>query len=173
MKLLLISLVLLLAQANVWADSVVGIIPQPLSVMKSEGCFTINEGTSLVFDKKLDKAASYLLDYLPMKIQRGKKSNSIRLVLDKKMAKEEYSLKVHSNGIEIRGGEYAGVFNGIQSLLQLLPSEVYTKNGNLPIEVPLVEIKDAPQYSYRGLLLDVARTFQPVDEVKRVIDYMA
>ena len=173
MKLLLISLVLLLAQANVWADSVVGIIPQPLSVMKSEGCFTINGGTSLVFDKKLDKAASYLLDYLPMKIQRGKKSNSIRLVLDKKMAKEEYSLKVHSKGIEIRGGEYAGVFNGIQSLLQLLPSEIYAKNGNLPIEVPLVEIKDAPQYSYRGLLLDVARTFQPVDEVKRVIDYMA
>ena len=173
MKLLLISLVLLLAQANVWADSVVGIIPQPLSVMKGEGCFTINEGTSLVFDKKLDKAASYLLDYLPMQIQRGKKTNSIRLILDKKMAKEEYSLKVHSKGIEIRGGEYAGVFNGIQSLLQLLPSEVYTKNGNLPIEVPLVEIKDAPQYSYRGLLLDVARTFQPVDEVKRVIDYMA
>ena len=173
MKLLLISLVLLLAQANVWADSVVGIIPQPLSVMKGEGCFTINEGTSLVFDKKLDKAASYLLDYLPMKIQRGKKSNSIRLVLDKKMAKEEYSLKVHSKGIEIRGGEYAGVFNGIQSLLQLLPSEIYAKNGNLPIEVPFVEIKDAPQYSYRGLLLDVARTFQPVDEVKRVIDYMA
>ena len=173
MKLLLISLVLLLAQANVWADSVVGIIPQPFSVMKREGCFIINEGTSLVFDKKLDKAASYLLDYLPMQIQRGKKTNSIRLILDKKMAKEEYSLKVHSKGIEIRGGEYAGVFNGIQSLLQLLPSEVYTKNGNLPIEVPLVEIKDAPQYSYRGLLLDVARTFQPVDEVKRVIDYMA
>ena len=173
MKLLLISLVLLLAQANVWADSVVSIIPQPLSVMKGEGYFTINEGTSLVFDKKLDKAASYLLDYLPMQIQKGKKSNSIRLILDKKMAKEEYSLKVHSKGIEIRGGEYAGVFNGIQSLLQLLPSEVYTKNGNLPIEVPLVEIKDAPQYSYRGLLLDVARTFQPVDEVKRVIDYMA
>ena len=173
MKLLLISLMLLLTQANVWADSVVGIIPQPLSVMKSEGCFTINGGTSLVFDKKLDKAASYLLDYLPMQIQRGKKSNSIRLVLDKKMAKEEYSLKVHSKGIEIRGGEYAGVFNGIQSLLQLLPSEIYGKNGNLPIEVPFVEIKDAPQYSYRGLLLDVARTFQPVDEVKRVIDYMA
>lgn len=173
MKLLLISLVLLLAQTNAWADSVVSIIPQPLSVMKGEGCFTINEGTSLVFDKKLDKAASYLLDYLPMQIQRGKKSNSIRLILDKKMAKEEYSLKVNSKGIEIRGGEYAGVFNGIQSLLQLLPSEVYTKNGNLPIEVPLVEIKDAPQYSYRGLLLDVARTFQPVDEVKRVIDYMA
>ena len=64
MKLLVISLVLLLAQINVWADNVVGIIPQPVSVVESEGCFTINDKTSLVFDKKLDKAASYLQETL-------------------------------------------------------------------------------------------------------------
>ena len=172
MKLLLISLFLVLTQISAWADNA-GIIPRPLSVVKSEGCFTIDESTSLVFNKKLDKAASYLLDYLPLQTKKGKKNNSIRLTLDKKMAKEEYSLRIHSRGIEIRGGEYAGVFNGIQSLLQLLPAEVYGKKAAYPIEVPLVEIKDAPQYTYRGLLLDVARTFQPVEEVKRVIDYMA
>ena len=173
MKFLVISLVMLLAQINVWADNVVGIIPQPISVVESEGCFIINESTSLVFDKKLNKAASYLQGYLPLKIKKGKKSNVIRLSLEKKMANEEYSLQVDSKGIEIRGGSYAGVFNGIQSLLQLLPPEIYAKKVDFPIEVPFIEIKDAPQYSYRGLLLDVARTFQPVDEVKRVIDYMA
>ena len=172
MKLLLISLFLVLTQISAWADNA-GIIPRPLSVVKSEGCFTIDESTSLVFNKKLDKAASYLLDYLPLQTKKGKKNNSIRLTLDKKMAKEEYSLRIHSRGIEIRGGEYAGVFNGIQSLLQLLPAEVYAKKLTYPVEVPLVDIKDAPQYTYRGLLLDVARTFQPVEEVKRVIDYMA
>ena len=172
MKLLLISLFLVLTQFSAWADNA-GIIPRPLSVVKSEGCFTIDESTSLVFNKKLDKAASYLLDYLPLQTKKGKKNNSIRLTLDKKMAKEEYSLRIHSRGIEIRGGEYAGVFNGIQSLLQLLPAEVYAKKLTYPVEVPLVDIKDAPQYTYRGLLLDVARTFQPVEEVKRVIDYMA
>ena len=172
MKLLLISLFLVLTQISAWADNA-GIIPKPLSVVKSEGCFTIDESTSLVFNKKLDKAASYLLDYLPLQTKKGKKNNSIRLTLDKKMAKEEYSLRIHSRGIEIRGGEYAGVFNGIQSLLQLLPAEVYSKKLTYPVEVPLVDIKDAPQYTYRGLLLDVARTFQPVEEVKRVIDYMA
>ena len=67
MKLLVISLVMLLAQINVWADNVVGIIPQPISVVESEGCFIINESTSLVFDRKLNKAASYLQDYLPLK----------------------------------------------------------------------------------------------------------
>lgn len=173
MKFLLLLSVLLLAQVNAWSDNVIGIIPQPLSMVKNEGCFTINEGTSLVFDKRLNKAASYLSEYLPLQIKKGKKSNSIRLSLDKKMAAEEYSLRIHAKGIEIRGGEYAGVFNGIQSLLQLLSPEIYAKKINFPTEVPLVEIKDAPQYSYRGLLLDVARTFQPVNEVKRVIDYMA
>ena len=172
MKLLLISLFLVLTQISAWADNA-GIIPKPLSVVKSEGYFTIDESTSLVFNKKLDKAASYLLDYLPLQTKKGKKNNSIRLTLDKKMAKEEYSLRIYSRGIEIRGGEYAGVFNGIQSLLQLLPAEVYAKKLTYPVEVPLVDIKDAPQYTYRGLLLDVARTFQPVEEVKRVIDYMA
>ena len=150
MKLLVISLILLLAQINVCAESVVGIIPQPISVVESEGCFTINEKTFLVFDKKLDKAALYLQDYLPLKIKKGKKSNVIRLSLEKKMANEEYSLQVYSKGIEIRGGSYAGVFNGIQSLLQLLPSEIYAKKVDFPIEIPFVEIKDAPQYSYRG-----------------------
>ena len=139
MKLLLISLFLVLTQISAWADNA-GIIPRPLSVVKSEGCFTIDESTSLVFNKKLDKAASYLLDYLPLQTKKGKKNNSIRLTLDKKMAKEEYSLRIHSRGIEIRGGEYAGVFNGIQSLLQLLPAEVYAKKLTYPVEVPLVDI---------------------------------
>ena len=53
MKLLLITLFLVLTQISAWADDT-GIIPRPLSFVKSEGCFTINESTSLVFDKKLD-----------------------------------------------------------------------------------------------------------------------
>ena len=88
MKLLLISLFLVLTQISAWADNA-GIIPRPLSVVKSEGYFTIDESTSLVFNKKLDKAASYLLAYLPLQTKKGKKNNSIRLTLDKKMAKEE------------------------------------------------------------------------------------
>ncbi len=149
------------------------IIPQPLSLTKGEGRFTINERTAIICDKEFENAANYLRLYLPLERNKGKKSNTIRLILNKKFAAEEYSLSINESGIEICGGGYGGIFNGIQSLLQLLPHAIYTKNASLPMEVSHIEVKDAPQYHYRGLLLDVARTFQPVHEVKRVLDYMA
>ena len=173
MKPLLISFILLFVQVSVWADQVVNIIPQPLSVVKGESSFVVNSRTSLVFDKELKGAADYMLEYLPLDTKKQRKNNALRLKLDKDLGKEEYKLTIHRKGIEIRGGDYGGVFNGIQSLLQILPPEVYAKHAEFPVEVPCVEIKDAPQYTYRGFLLDVARTFQPVDEVKRVLDYMA
>ncbi len=149
------------------------IIPQPISLVKGEGCFRIDDHTTIICDKKFKKAADYLRLYIPTESTKGRKNNSIRLLFDKKLGKEAYSLCVDKNGIEICGSDYGGVFNGIQTLLQLLPHAVYTKNAPLPMEVAYVEIKDAPQYHYRGLLLDVARTFQPVHEVKRVLDYMS
>ena len=149
------------------------IIPQPLSLVNGEGRFTINENTAIICDKGLEKAADYLRMYIPTTQIKGKKDNSIRLLIDKKLGKEEYNLAIDKKGVEIRGGDYGGVFNAIQSLLQLLPHAVYSKNATLPMEVSYIEVKDAPQYHYRGFLLDVARTFQPVHEVKRVLDYMA
>ena len=149
------------------------IIPQPLSLEKIEGRFTINEQTVIISDKGLERAAEYLRLYVPTTQIKGKKNNTIRLTIDKKLGREEYTLSVSKKGIVIGGGDYGGVFNGIQSLLQLLPHEIYSKSASLPMDVAYVNIKDAPQHHYRGLLLDVARTFQPVHEVKRVIDYMA
>lgn len=149
------------------------IIPQPLSFIVNEGRFTINEQTAIICEKGLEKAADYLRLYLPVERTKGKKNNSIRIALDKKLAGEEYTLRIDKKGIDIYGGSYGGVFNAIQSLMQLLPHEIYSKSAQLPMDVAYVDIKDAPQYHYRGLLLDVARTFQPVHEVKRVIDYMA
>lgn len=149
------------------------IIPQPLSLVKGEGRVTIDKQTTIYCDEALKRAADYLQLYIPIERSKGKGKNSIRLILDKKLGQEEYSLKANKNGVEIRGGDYGGVFNGIQSLLQLLPHAIYSKSATLPMELSYIEIKDAPQYHYRGFLLDVARTFQPVHEVKRAIDYLA
>ena len=149
------------------------IIPQPLSLVKGEGRFTIDKSTTIYCDEGLEKAVEYLQLYVAIEKAKSKGKNSVRLLLDKKLGKEGYSLKVNKNGVEIRGGDYGGVFNGIQSLLQLLPHAIYSKSAQLPMDVSYIEVKDAPQYHYRGLLLDVARTFQPVHEVKRAIDYMA
>ena len=149
------------------------ILPQPLSLCKGEGRFTINEETSIICDKGFEKAADYLRIYIPIEKTKGGNNNSIKLIFDKEMGKEEYSLTVNKKGVAICANDYGGIFNGIQSLLQLLPHRVYNKGTYLPIEISYIEVKDAPQHHYRGLLLDVARTYQPVHEIKRVIDYMA
>lgn len=149
------------------------IIPQPRSLVKGDGRFVIDERTAIVCSKGTEKAADYLRLYLPLERSKGKKSESIRLLINSELGKDEYRLSINKDGIEICGGDYGGVFYGIQSLLQLLPHAIYTKSAQLPMEVSYIKVEDAPKYHYRGFLLDVARTFQPVHEVKRVIDYMA
>ena len=151
----------------------INIIPQPLSLVKGEGYFTIDSHTALLCDTEVEKIGDYLRTYIPVEGSEVVEKNSIRLAIDKALGTEEYSLLVSEDGIVICGGAYGGLFNGVQTLLQLLPHEVYGKKAQLPMALPYVEIKDKPQYDYRGLLLDVSRTFQPVEEIKRVINYMS
>ena len=97
----------------------------------------------------------------------------IQIALNRLMDEEEYYLIVDKKNIRIIGGSYAGVFNGVQTLLQLLPPKVYSKNCKFPIAIPCCTIEDNPKFSYRGFMLDVARTWIPTDKVKRYIDLMA
>ncbi len=86
---------------------------------------------------------------------------------------EGYRLSVTPQGVTIVGKDYAGVFYGVQTFLQLLPPEVYA--GQLPERVPVAccEITDYPRFPYRGMMLDVARTFAPKEEVMRFIEHLA
>lgn len=89
---------------------------------------------------------------------------------------EGYKLSCGAGGVTIRAAAPAGVFHGLQSLRQLLPTDVEqsrlrTNNGRL--EVPAVEIADRPRFGWRGALLDVARHFATAAEVKRFIDLLA
>lgn len=79
---------------------------------------------------------------------------------------ESYQLEVNVSGqlIDITGTGNAGVFYGIQTLLALINNEG---------EVPQVSIKDSPRFSYRGLMVDVARNFQPKHEILKLLDVMA
>ena len=181
MKYLILAIVLLFTQTACSTDSAAvlssaqstEIIPQPLSLTRGEGRFTINEQTALICDKEVEKVGEYLRLYLPLEGINGEGENSIRLTIDSTLGNEAYLLCIDEKGVKICGGDYGGVFNGVQSLLQLLPHAIYTKKATLPMEVSYVKIEDAPRFSYRGILLDVARTFQPVEEIKRVIDNMA
>ena len=152
------------------------IIPQPKVENYNEGTFTITDKSCLVYNSTVREAALYLLEYIPFKqILSSSKvmKGDIELTINKFLAEEEYRLTVDSNNIRIVGGSYAGVFNGIQTLLQLLPPQIYSKHKKLPISVPCCTIEDSPKFSYRGFMLDVARTWISADKVKRYIDLMA
>ena len=89
--------------------------------------------------------------------------------------KEQYELSVNSQYISITG-YYQGVFNGINTLLQLLPPQVYNADNKQFIEsykIPAGKISDIPQYAYRGFMLDVSRTFVPIKKVYDIVDFMA
>ncbi len=168
MKWRLLLPLLLVANTLFAAD----IIPQPNSVVEGNGTFTLGPQATLVCDAELEDAAQYLCGYLPLHRSTSTEGD-IRLLLDSTLKEEEYRLRIDTHGIEIRGGAYGGVFNALQTLLQLLPSEVYGKRLKLPVSLTHISVSDAPRYGYRGYLLDVARTYMPLNEVKRAIDYMA
>lgn len=96
----------------------------------------------------------------------------LHLALDRALASPEaYTLHIDpARGVRITGGSAAGVQYGLQALRDLLPAQADPARG---LTLPALSIDDAPRFGYRGLLLDVARSFQPKETVFAVIDLMA
>lgn len=164
----------------------VQIIPQPVSLKqpKIAASFSISPSTEIVLEGSyMDNSISFFNDYLQrfyfFKLPVVKKSTSNNVIrlnferLDHEIA-GAYHLVVDSKGVYIAGDNEAGVFYGIQTLIQLLPipdAKVNTRPKKLTI--PYVSVEDAPRFAYRGLHLDVSRHFFPVSFIKTYIDYIA
>src|ERR1022692_2549039 len=88
---------------------------------------------------------------------------------------EGYELTVTPDSAIIRAPDAAGVFYGVQSLLQLLPAEVFATNPVRGVvwTLPCVHIEDQPRFKWRGLMLDVSRHFFNKEEIKQILDVMA
>ena len=148
------------------------IIPTPQSVTIAEGCYTISPKTT-IFSSNIELQP--LVDYCVAEIglTKSSKDSDIELIIDDYLEAEEYRLIVSEEGITIRGGDYGGLFNGVMTLLQLLPANVY--NGGLigSAEVVCCEISDSPRYEHRGFMLDVCRTWMDKEAVMNFIDLLA
>jgi hexosaminidase len=94
---------------------------------------------------------------------------------DGQLGPEGYALTVTSNSVVIRARTQAGLFYGVQSLLQLLPPEIYSTNlvRGAAWEVPCVAIEDWPRFPWRGFMLDVSRHFFTKPEVETLLRAMA
>ena len=148
------------------------IIPTPQSVTMAEGCYTISPKTT-IFSSNIELQP--LVDYCVAEIglTKSAKHGDIELIMDDYLEAEEYRLIVSEEGVVIRGGDYGGLFNGVMTLLQLLPANVY--NGGLTgsAEVVCCEISDSPRYEHRGFMLDVCRTWMDKEAVMNFIDLLA
>ena len=165
-------LVILLHTALLSAAQEVCLIPKPESVTIHEGCYTLTTPISIyIGDKSLFDIREYLSSYF--NVNDGDNRCDIKLNIDTALGNEEYRLSVDSAGVSIVGGGYGGVFNGITTLLQLFPAEVYNRQGISSATLPYCTIEDAPRYTHRGFMLDVCRTWLDKEAVMEYIDLLA
>jgi hexosaminidase len=183
MKKTILPLILLLiclharAQSNDMAADRLGLLPKPVQVNVTGGTYTLPAQVTIAGSGKEEKhVAGLLKDFLAgsgtnAAVGDGQNGN-IRLVLaggNSGLAPENYELTVDAGGITVRGGDGAGLFYGVQTLMQLLPAQ-RAEGG---VQVPFLSIRDKPAFGWRGSMLDVARHFFPVDFVKKYIDVIA
>ena len=152
----------------------IGIIPKPLFQELDKGVFIMDEKVLLVSDPKLSEVSDYFKIYLEenyqieFNAQKGIKK-IIFTINDTIPNEEEYELKIEEENIFIESKNARGAFYAVQSLIQLLPLPSDLNS----FKIPCLRIKDQPQFTYRGMHLDVGRHFFSVDFIKKYIDLMA
>ena len=164
------------------------IIPKPTSLEAKAGSFLLTPATLIFWpDDRLGQkmVAGYLAERLSTvtgyelrvgnDVGGAKALICLTAVSDSGLGDEDYVVDVARDGVQISANSRAGFFYGIQSLLQLLPPEVFNPRRvvNVRWSIPCVHIKDSPRFKWRGMHLDVSRHFLPKAFIKTYIDMLA
>ena len=153
------------------------VIPVPLKMEQGTGSFLLSEKTKLYTNLQGGEAELWenYLKALPVQLKEARmkdRKQMLFLLITPKTTQlpspESYTLSVTSQRIEIRATSGAGLFYGMQTLLQLMQPA-----GTGSYSVPSVEIEDTPRFAYRGLMLDVSRHFSTKEFIKKQIDALA
>ena len=186
-KLLYLSVLLCLTACHtlqkevVFTENDLNVIPQPQSLILSKGSFRFTKETVFVtapelypvtnsFVEQYEKATGFRMFFRKAAIQ----TSHILLSLDKSLPKEGYTLVVKPDKISITAADHNGALYALETLRQLLPKEFESATPvKIDWTVPAVTITDAPQYQWRGLMLDVSRHFFPKEYILKTLDRMA
>ncbi len=168
------------------------IIPQPQKVAPLPGTFTLTPRTRITFRGEgsdaealrlaalLSQPTGYNIRISPTATKR-RGANEITLQSGTggpdlvTGGPEAYELTVSNTGVTIVANTDAGLFYGAETLMQLLPPEIFSSNvvANRTWQIPCVSIQDWPRFQWRGLMLDVSRHFYDKEEVEKILDDMA
>ncbi len=156
----------------------INIIPKPSKLETQPGNFTVTANTPIVLlGTGLEKSAGFLNDYLQkfygfqLKISKGSSAKNAIVLGYEKMNHTipgAYKMYINSKGVQIAGDNATGAFYGVQSLIQLFPTEKAHA-----FSLPFVTIEDKPRFAYRGMHLDVGRHFFDEAYVKKFINFIA
>jgi len=178
----LVLLFLLFSLARVYGQNPgIQLIPQPVQLQQSDGTFLLTKNSTIGFDgqdsRKMAEILSQKLNlstgfaFIPQQEEAGSIQLNLNKVAVAQLGKEGYSLVSSPKEIVITANTPAGLFYGIQTLLQLLPKEIESKTPvTMTWSVPAVKITDYPRFGWRGMMLDVSRNFFTKEEVKLFID---
>ena len=170
--------------ATAQAQQTVQLIPQPVQLQPQSGVFTLSKATSIQYNQTDGRPVAEMLSQrlntptgFGLTAQSGK-SGKIQLNLNAtpntQLGNEGYTLDASPKGVTITANRPAGLFYGMQTLVQLLPKEIEGKTvTNKTWTLPAVRITDHPRFGWRGVMLDVSRHFFTKDEVKQYIDQLA
>ena len=170
-------------------------VPQEVVVCMNDNGFQLNKETVIIYENEANQFnAEFLQSYLKNIFKKDLKicrdvtpvasNNSISLnIVDPSECenynlandKEAYLLSVSLDKIDIYAIDAAGIFYGIQTLIQMMPNDIYSEDAVkiAGVMFPSLNIHDNPRFKYRGLMLDCSRTFFDVDYIKHLLNGLA
>ena len=165
----------------------VSVIPQPQHMRIDDGAFALTREVPVYLDEKtpeMERIAGFLNERLAtaagftLKVEEADLRNTEKpgiWFMNAGQSSESYYLQVLPERILVEYGDGAGAFYALQTLLQLLPTEIFADHRVRGVrwEVPCCDIEDAPRFAYRGMHLDCCLHFFEMDFLKRYIDLMA
>lgn len=172
----------------VWVGGEVAVVPRPSTVLvdAAGSTFAIDGGTRVLVDAgapALRPAAELLRERLavpfpglpPVRTQRGPAPAGAILFTAAGAPPDDegYALEVAPAGVTLRAAGPRGARHGVQTLRQLLPVAWEAPGAAAPFDLPSVRIADRPRFAWRGFMLDVSRTFLPIDYLHRWLELMA
>ena len=197
----ILGLLILSLTAVAFAANEPAIIPQPQKMVVKEGVFELTPNIRITTSSedgkdtrvelepllaRLRTATGFtlswemplvggLIDWVAEQMARPSLDFLLANKSENNLGQEGYVLSVRTNRIVIAAQTTTGLFYGYQTLLQLLPPEIFSTNkvSGVKWEIPCVEITDSPRFPWRGLMLDVSRHFFTKSEVEKLLDVMA
>ncbi len=151
------------------------IVPKPTSLnLKNDKAFSFKNGVRITSIGDVSEEILYLQKLLEhefnISVDSSNSTAEMNLQLIRKMPPHHHQISCADSKISVLGGSQEALFNGIQSLRQLL--SINSKSSELPV-LPEFELKDQPKFKWRGMLLDVCRHYFPKEVVMKYIDLLA